>query len=187
MKMLLHICCAPCATATIESWRLEGVEITGTYFNPNIHPFSEHELRHDAMLAYVREIGLPMTGEPLYDVTDWLKRVAGNEEKGKRCRICISQRLLHTARLAAKDGFSAFSTTLLISPYQEHEVIMEEGLRAEGITGVEFAYRDLRPQYRRSREMSKEAGLYRQNYCGCIFSEGEAALARQRRKSKKSS
>lgn len=186
MKMLLHICCAPCATATIDSWRLDGVDITGTFFNPNIHPFSEHEHRHHALLAYAGEIGLPLAGEPHYDVTAWLKQVAGNEEKGKRCRICISQRLLHTAVLAAEGDFEAFSTTLLISPYQEHEIIMEAGRRAEGMTGVEFVYRDLRPNYRRSREMSQEADLYRQKYCGCIFSEGEAALARRRKKSKKS-
>lgn len=184
--MLLHICCAPCSTATVESWRLEGADITGAFFNPNIHPFSEHRRRHDTLLAYAGEIGLPLAGEPLYDVAGWLKRVAGSEEKGKRCRICISQRLLYTAALAARGSFDTFSTTLLISPYQEHEIIMEEGLRAEGLTGVEFAYLDLRPQYRRSREMSQAADLYRQNYCGCIFSEGEAALARSRKlKSKK--
>lgn len=181
MKMLLHICCAPCATATVESWRQEGAFLTGTYFNPNIHPFSEHRRRYETLLEYADKIGLPLTGEPLYDVAGWIKRVAGNEKKGKRCRLCISQRLLYTASLAKAGGFEAFSTTLLISPFQEHEIIIEEGLHAEAITGVGFAYRDLRPHFSRSREMSQAAGLYRQKYCGCIYSEAEAELDRSRK------
>lgn len=185
MKLLLHICCAPCSTASVEAWRLRGAEIAGSFFNPNIHPLIEHQRRYETLLRYAGEIGLPLTGEPSYDVTAWIKSVAGNEEQGKRCRICISQRLLHTATLAAQQGFSSFSTTLLISPFQEHEMIMEEGLRAEGLTGVEFAYRDLRPEYRKSRDMSQAADLYRQNYCGCIYSEAEAETARLLKRQRK--
>lgn len=181
-KLLLHICCAPCASATVEAWRLEAAEITGTYFNPNIQPYSEHQRRHDTLLAYADKIGLRLIGEPMYDVTAWLRQVHGREEKGVRCRICIGGRLRHTAELAAGTGFKAFSTTLLISPYQDHDIIREEGERAAALHGVEFLYRDLRPRYRRSLELSREAGLYRQKYCGCIFSEAEAAMERSRRR-----
>ena len=187
VKMLLHICCAPCSTATVEAWRLDAVELTGVFFNPNIHPFAEHERRYQTLLAYAGTIGLPLIGEPRYDIKAWLSQVQGKEEKGIRCRVCIAERLRHTAELAAAGGFEAFSTTLAISPYQDHEIIREEGERAAARSGSKFIYRDLRPSYRRSRELSRQAELYRQNYCGCIFSELEAALARAaRREAKKS-
>jgi len=178
MKMLLHTCCAPCSTVTIEAWRMEAVELTGVFFNPNIHPFAEHQRRHDTLLAYASKIDLPLIGEPLHDITGWLRQVHGHEEKGVRCRICITQRLRYTAELAAAARFDAFSTTLLISPWQEHEIIREEGELAAADFGVEFRYRDLRPEYRRSTELSREAELYRQKYCGCIYSEAEAAESR---------
>ncbi|MBE0428880.1 MAG: epoxyqueuosine reductase QueH [Thermoleophilia bacterium] len=181
MKLLLHICCAPCATATFDAWRALGTIPEGVFFNPNIHPFSEFQRRRDTLLAYASEIGLRLIGEPVYDVAGWLRMVAGNDEKGRRCRICISGRLRFTADLARSAGFEAFSTTLLISPWQEHEIIREEGEKAAAAAGVEFAYRDLRSEYGRSREMSREAGLYRQKYCGCIYSEAETALERRRK------
>ncbi|MBI5869600.1 MAG: epoxyqueuosine reductase QueH [Actinobacteria bacterium] len=179
--MLLHICCAPCSTATIEAWRADAAELTGVFFNPNIHPFSEHQRRYETLLDYAGKTGIPLIGEPLYDVAGWLRQVHGKEEKGVRCRICISQRLRNTAELGAAAGLDAFSTTLLISPWQEHEIIREEGERAAAEFGIEFRYRDLRPAYRRSAELSREAGLYRQKYCGCIFSEAEAAAERAAR------
>lgn len=154
----------------------------GTFFNPNIHPFSEHQRRYDTLLAYAGRIDLRLVGEPLYSVRDWLESVHGNEQRGDRCRICIGGRMRHTAELASAGGYDAFSTTLLVSPWQEHELIIKEGEAAAGLAGVEFAYRDLRPSYRRSVQMSKEAGLYRQNYCGCIYSEHEAALERAQRR-----
>lgn len=181
MKLLLHICCAPCATATAQAWRADGAEIAGTYFNPNIHPFAEHEQRLATLKSYAGEIGLPLIGDPLYDVAAWLRQIAGSDEKPDRCRICIAQRLSHTARLAAANGFDSFSTSLLISPWQEHEIIIEEGERAAAASGIDFAYRDLRTEYRLSRQMSRDAGLYRQKYCGCIYSEAEAARERARR------
>lgn len=176
--MLLHICCAPCSTATVEAWRADAVELTGVFFNPNIHPFVEHQRRYDALLEYAGGIGLPLIGEPLYDITGWLRQVRGKDEKGVRCRICIAQRLRYTAELGAAAGLEAFSTTLLISPWQEHEFIREQGERAAAEFNIEFRYRDLRPEYRRSVGLSHEAGLYRQKYCGCIYSEAEAAQAR---------
>ncbi len=178
MKLLLHICCAPCSTATVEAWRLDGTEVAGAFFNPNIHPFAEHRLRYETLLAYAGRIGLPLVGGPEYDITGWLRRVSANDERPGRCRLCISQRLDHTARLAAGNGFDTFSTTLLVSPYQEHETVRAEGERAAAAAGVKFAYRDLRPRYRRSIELSREAALYRQKYCGCIYSDAEAAAGR---------
>ena len=179
MDLLLHICCAPCATATIEAWRRDGARLTGACLNPNIQPLAEHQRRYDTLLAYAGDIGLTLIGEPEYDVAGWLRMVAGSDEPPARCRLCIRQRLEYTARLAAAAGFGAFSTTLLVSPYQQHAIIREEGERAAAAAGVEFAYRDLRPAYRRSIELSRAAGLYRQRYCGCIYSEAEAARPRR--------
>lgn len=178
MKLLLHICCAPCSTATLAAWREAGADVTGAFYNPNIHPFAEHERRRVTLLDYAGAAGLPLLGEPEYDVKAWLAMVGDAVEKGRRCRLCISQRMRHVAGLAAGNGFSAFSTTLLVSPYQEHEIVREEGELAAAAAGVEFRYRDLRPRYRESVEMSRGAGLYRQNYCGCVFSEEEAARER---------
>lgn len=182
MDLLLHICCAPCSTATVEAWRQDGVRLTGVYFNPNIQPLGEHRRRYDTLLAYASKIRLPLIGEPEYDVTAWLRMVAGNDTGPARCRLCIRQRLEHTAQLAAATGMSGFSTSLLVSPYQQHEIIREEGERAGREAGVGFAYRDLRPAYRRSVELARAAGLYRQKYCGCIYSEAEAAAKPRRAK-----
>ena len=154
MAILLHICCAPCATATIDRWRADGELVAGTFFNPNIHPCEEHERRYTSLLDYARSIDFELVGEPQYDVIRWLRQVTGKEEKGRRCRICITERMLHTASLAAKRGFQGFSTSLLISPWQDHELIREAGEGAASATGVPFLYRDLRDEYRRSREMS---------------------------------
>jgi len=176
MKLLLHICCAPCSTTTVQSWRQEGADVTGTFFNPNIHPFGEHQRRYDTLLGYASKIDLPLMGEPMYDIVAWLRMVTGREQKGERCRLCVAHRMNHVAKLAADAKFDSFSTSLLVSPWQEHEIIIEEGMKAGKAAGVEFAYRDLRPLYRESIKISRSAGLYRQKYCGCIYSEAEAAI-----------
>jgi hypothetical protein len=183
MKLLLHVCCGPCSTATITAWREDGAQVTGAFYNPNIHPFSEHERRREVLSGYAAEIELPLLGEPHYEVRAWLAMVRDHEEKGQRCRLCIGQRMDYTAKLAADNGFRVFSTTLLISPYQDHDIIREAGDRAATATGTEFLYRDLRSSYRESIAMSRAAGLYRQNYCGCIFSEEEAARERAAKRS----
>jgi predicted adenine nucleotide alpha hydrolase (AANH) superfamily ATPase len=184
IKLLLHICCGPCSTAAVAAWRADGADVTGTFFNPNIHPFAEHERRREVLERYAGDIGLPLLGEAEYDVRAWLVMVRGEEEKGRRCRLCIRQRLESTARLAAANGFAAFSTTLIISPYQDHDIIREAGDRAAAAAGTRFYYRDLRPSYRESISMSRASGLYRQAYCGCIFSEEEAARERAAGKSR---
>lgn len=185
MKLLLHICCGPCSSATVEAWRQEGASVTGTFFNPNIHPYHEHQRRLETLLEYARAIDLPLIGEPRYDVKEWLRQLGGVDEYGARCRICIAGRLEHTAALAAAHGFDAFSTSLSISRYQDQDTIAAAGREAGGKHGAEFLYRDLTGHYHRSLELSREAGLFRQNYCGCIYSEEESARAREERKQRK--
>jgi hypothetical protein len=170
-KLLIHVCCAHCAAYTVEYWSREGYEATGFWYNPNIHPFAEHQQRLEGMKLLVKEINLPLIVSPDYDITEYFRRVAGHETE--RCRYCFDLRLAKTAEIAKENGFEAFTTTLLISPHQKHDLIKEVGERAPGGKGVAFLYADLRKRYSDSRHITKPMELYRQQYCGCLYSEWE--------------
>ncbi len=170
-KVLIHVCCAHCAAYTAEYWRQQGYEIGGFWYNPNIHPYTEHQHRLESMKTLAQEIELPLTIAEGYDMVEYFRRVAGHEEE--RCRYCFDLRLTKTAETAREKGFNAFTTTLLISPHQKHELIQETGNRVAGEQGVEFLYADLRKRYTDSRHITKPMNLYRQQYCGCIYSEWE--------------
>jgi len=171
MSLLLHICCGPCATATVAHWRDQGRDVVGFFYNPNIHPLLEYRRRLSGSRDLAALLGLGLAEDLAYDPAAWFADVGG---KGPdRCVACIAQRLDRTAREAAARGFGAFSTSLSISPWQDHDAIVEGGAAAAERHGVAFLYEDLRPLYRESRRLSREAGLYRQKYCGCILSEWE--------------
>ena len=171
MRMLLHICCGPCATATVEHWEKQGAELEGLFFNPNIHPLLEYRRRLTGVRDLAAVTGLALQEDLSYDPAAWFAQVGGQGEA--RCRVCIGSRLRRTAEAAAAGGFSAFSTSLAISPWQDHDAIREEGLAAGAEHGVEFHYQDLRPLFGASRRMARDLGLYRQKYCGCLLSEWE--------------
>ncbi len=178
-KVLIHVCCAHCAAYTIEYWRREGYETAGFWYNPNIHPYMEHQQRLESMKSLVKEINLPLIVYPDYDMIKYFRGVAGHETE--RCRNCFELRLGKTAETARNNGYDAFTTTLLISPHQKHDLIKETGERAalqliqgeRGQKGVAFLYADLRKRYSDSRHITKSMDLYRQQYCGCIYSEWE--------------
>jgi predicted adenine nucleotide alpha hydrolase (AANH) superfamily ATPase len=170
-NVLIHICCAHCAAYTVNYWREKGYEAAGFWYNPNIHPYTEHQYRLESMQQLSREIDLPMIISEGYDMPEYFRRVAGREEE--RCRYCFEMRLLATAETAREKGFDAFTTTLLISPHQKHELINEIGSKIAGKAGVGFLYADLRKRYSDSRHQTKPRNLYRQRYCGCIYSEWE--------------
>jgi predicted adenine nucleotide alpha hydrolase (AANH) superfamily ATPase len=170
-KVLIHICCAHCAAYTVEYWRGEGYEVGGLWYNPNIHPFSEHQQRLESVKALAKEINLPLIISPDYDIVEYFRRVAGHETE--RCRHCFELRLTKTAEVAKANGYDGFTTTLLISPHQKHELIKEVGEGEAGGKGVEFIYADLRKRYSDSRHVTKPMNLYRQQYCGCLYSERE--------------
>jgi predicted adenine nucleotide alpha hydrolase (AANH) superfamily ATPase len=170
-RMLIHVCCAHCAAYTIEHWRREGWETTGFWYNPNIHPFTEHQQRLESMRALAAKTGTPLIVVEGYDIVEYFRRVAGHEEE--RCRRCFELRLAKTAETTRERGYDAFTTTLLISPHQKHDLIREMGGKAAGEKGVAFLYADLRKRYSDSRHITKPMELYRQQYCGCIFSEWE--------------
>jgi len=167
--LLLHCCCAHCTAYSIEHWRKRGYEVHGLWYNPNIQPFSEYRQRLEAMQALADESEMPLETVEGYDIREYLDRVIGNEVD--RCRHCFELRLSRVAEIAAEKGFDVFSSALLISPHQQHELLREVGEKLSGET--EFAYEDLRKRYSDSRHITKELDLYRQQYCGCVFSEWE--------------
>lgn len=171
MKTLLHICCGPCATATVDHWRGEGHDLIGFFHNPNIQPLLEHRRRLQGARDLAEAVDLPLVEDPTYDPARWFAEVGLHGEG--RCRRCIAHRLDRAAREAVAQGCEAVTTSLAISPWQDHEAIAEEGHLAGERHGMQFLYQDLRPLYRDSRRLARERGLYRQQYCGCILSEWE--------------
>ena len=175
-RLLLHICCAPCSVYCVDSLRAEGIEPAGFWFNPNIHPYQEYRARRDTLADYAASIGLALTVRDDYGLRDFVRAVAGDLDR--RCGHCYTCRLEETARYAAANGFTSFSTTLLVSPYQDHEGIRQAGEALAERCGVRFLYRDFRPGFRQGQGKARELGLYMQKYCGCVFSE-EERYARQ--------
>ncbi len=181
--MLLHCCCGPCATEVVDHFRGLGCEVAGWSFNPNIHPEEERARRQRTLAEAARRMCLPLVegdsgergGEEM-GLAQFLLALARRE--GRRCRACYELRLGATAREAAGRGFDAFSTTLLISPYQDTSALAKIGRQVGERHGVEFRFADLRGSYGESIERAREMGLYRQNYCGCQFSALERAERR---------
>ncbi len=172
-RILLHICCAPCATAVLEELRSGGFSVSGYFYNPAIQPWKELKRRTEALEAWAPEADLPVEifrDYPLEATLDMLLRAEN------RCYACFLDRMTRTARRASEMGIPGFSTTLLVSPYQNLELIHRAGLKAGEAAGVEYVHRDFTGLYKRSIELSREAGLYRQPYCGCIFSERDRYL-----------
>lgn len=174
-RVLLHVCCGPCATYTVKRLRDIGGAVTGHWFNPNIHPYGEHERRRTSLAGYADEIEFPVIWEPGYEMPTFLREVMGHEEFRERCLICYRMRLERTARVAGERGFDLITTTLLISPYQDQQAIRRIGEDAGAAYGVDFYFENLRRGFVEHRHLAEAHGLYVQRYCGCIYSEWEAA------------
>ncbi len=177
--VLIHCCCAHCAAYTVDYWRQQGRETSGLWYNPNIHPYLEYQNRQEAMRILAQKLNLPLIIAEEYDMPEYFRQVAGHESE--RCRYCFNLRLSRTAETARKNGFEAFTTTLLISLQQKHDLVKEIGNRLAEESGVEFLYADLRKRYSDSRHLTKPLNLYRQQYCGCIYSEWERYCNREAR------
>ena len=178
MKLLLHICCAPCSIMCIETLRGEGIEPVGFWDNPNIHPFTEFRMRRNTLVDYAKEIGLSLVVEGGYGLRPFLEAVGGDFDG--RCPVCYRLRMRSAARYAAENGFTHFTTTLLISPYQNHELLAQTAREAAEEFGVSFLYRDFRPSFREGQDRARAMGLYMQKYCGCIFSEEDRYRKRKK-------
>jgi len=171
MKILLHLCCANCGIYPFEQIREKGHEVVGYFFNPNIHPYQEYQKRLEALKQYSEKTGREVVYREEYLLEEFLRNVSQKPEE--RCQYCYSLRLEATAREAKQRGFNQFSTTLLQSTHQNHQLIKETGERIAKEVGIPFYYEDFRQGWKRGVEVSKAMGLYRQQYCGCIYSEKE--------------
>lgn len=167
-KLLLHICCGPCATPVVPDLTLR-FEVSGFYYNPNIYPENEFDMRLSSAKKVADFNGIKLT-VPKQSREDYLYFMGETRTKPDRCLLCYKQRLSKTAQFAKENGFKYFSTTLLLSPFQYHDDIRKIGENVAKEYGVDFFYHDYRPLYRQSREMAKEMDLYLQKYCGCKHS-----------------
>ena len=168
-RILLHSCCAPCTIYPMARLLSGGFEITGFFYNPNIHPFGEFELRLSAVSDYYRVMGVTLNVDPGYDVTRFLTEVFAS--KVKRCETCWRIRLRAAAARGKEIGADAVTTTLLYSIYQDHSAIQTIGREEAKDAGVEFLYEDFRIGWHEGQRRARGLGIYRQKYCGCIFSE----------------
>ena len=171
MKTLLHICCAPCANQCIDTLRNEGLAVSGFWYNPNIHPYTEYRERRNCLQNYAKEIDLTLILKDEYALRPFVREVA--EDLDHRCGKCYEMRLFEAAKTAKEGGFDSFTSSLFISPYQNCDLMREVAERAAAEYGVEFLFRDFRPYFRAGQEKARELGFYMQKYCGCVFSEEE--------------
>jgi len=180
MKLLLHVCCAPCLIGTklaidkyAETQNID-IDLTCYWYNPNIHPYTEYKSRLKALEEYTLKNNIKLIIRDEYGLIEFTKNVI--DDLQNKCGYCYSSRIEKTAEYAADDKFDAFSTSLLVSPYQKHEHLKETGERYAIIYNTRFFYCDARPFFREGQKSAREYGIYMQKYCGCIFSEQERYL-----------
>ena len=177
-RLLLHSCCGPCSSAVLEKL-CPYFDVTVFYYDPNIHPRKEYDRRAaeqkrllEEMRPSGKRVGL-IVGE--WDAEEWFRLTRGLEaekEGGKRCEVCFEMRLRKTAEAAAKGGFDLFASTLTVSPHKDPDKVNLAGFRAQEAAGVRYLPSDFKKRdgYLRSLRLSDEYGLYRQDYCGCVYS-----------------
>ena len=170
-RILLHTCCGPCTIHPLDSLRSQGWTVFGFFYNPNIQPYTEFRRRLEALQYLAEQEELSLIVRPDYDLEEFLRQVVFRE--GSRCLYCYSTRLEAAARTAKKSRFDAFTTTLLYSKRQKHEWIRSIAEEASRRYGIPFHYEDFRVGWRKGQEEAKARGLYRQQYCGCIYSEAD--------------
>lgn len=180
-RLLLHACCAPCSSYTLE-YLAAHFDITVLFYNPNIAPAAEYDFRAAELARYIAEApcgaGVVLRAEP-YDPAPFFEMARGLEdlpEGGERCKKCYRLRLAETARIAAAESFDYFCTTLSISPHKDAEALNQIGGELAAACGVPYLFSDFKKKggYARSIVLSREYGLYRQNYCGCVYSKRAA-------------
>jgi len=184
VRLALHACCGPCLLEPFDALSAEH-DVTVIYANPNIHPLAEYERRRDTLRAYADERGIEVVEVP-YEPAAWIRAVAEvADAPGERCKRCFRLRLEQAARTARDRGCEALATTLTVSPYQDPASIREAGEAAAEEHGLTFLVTDFRDRYPEATRRSKELGMYRQNYCGCMLSDAEASAARRERDERK--
>jgi len=175
MNIVLHICCGVCAAGVAERLLAEGHSVVGLFYNPNIHPPEEYNKRLEAARTVAGKLGFTLADAP-YTPQEWLEATEGLEDEpegGQRCPVCFRIRLEETHRYMKEHGYDAFTSTLTVSPHKDAEAINRIG---RDIGGGSFLARDFKKQdgFRRAVELAEKWGLYRQNYCGCLYSRRDA-------------
>lgn len=206
MKLLLHTCCAPCLIYPLERLGEKGFEVSGFFYNPNIHPFAEYQNRRQAVENFIKllkfqySMDTPFPSKKLYPLfcetsvnnieviypeynpAEFFQAVNLKEKNG-RCLACWSLRLKLTAKTAKEKGFSHFSTTLLVSPYQDQELLKKVGSDIANAEEIEFYYEDFRTGFKKAHDIARTQNIYCQKYCGCIYSMKPRLTKRSERKS----
>ncbi len=180
-QLLLHACCAPCSSAVVERLQ-QHYEVTVFFYNPNIHPLAEYQLRCAELEKWCQQVNLALIVDE-YIPEHWHQLVAGFEqeaERGERCTICYRLRMERTAQRAQEQKFDLFTTVLSISPHKDAERINAIGAQLSAQLGIDFYTANFKKQggFQRSLELSKEYNFYRQNYCGCCYSLAQSELRR---------
>lgn len=168
-KLLIHICCAPCFAAPYSHLKEKGYDIQGFWFNHNIHPYTEYAKRLKSVRNFTKAENIPLIEKNEYNLEDFLRKVSFREKE--RCRICYYDRLKYTAIVAKKGKFDGFTSTLLYSKFQKHNLILEIAESLAKTYKIPFYYEDFRKYWKEGIEISKEKKMYRQQYCGCVYSE----------------
>ena len=184
----MHICCANCSLFPLRSLSTQQHDITGLWFNPNIHPEDEYTIRLEAVRELEAGNNIPMIYLDGYGLDAFeaeIDRRGLERTRPSRCAACYGIRMNETARQCALGEFDAFTTSLLVSPYQSHELLISEAEAAAGLHGVKFHYEDFRPGWQEGQGISRERGYYRQYYCGCHYSRAERDDEKARRKAEK--
>lgn len=171
MNIVLHICCGVCAAGVVERLTSAGHQLRGLFYNPNIHPLAEYNRRLEVTYRVAKELKFPLE-VAAYTPDEWLKETSplkDEPEGGRRCEVCFRLRLKETHRYMEDWGWDAFTTTLTVSPHKSADIINRIGRE---IGGNKFLARDFKQQggYQQAVELAKRWGLYRQRYCGCLYS-----------------
>jgi predicted adenine nucleotide alpha hydrolase (AANH) superfamily ATPase len=180
MRLLLHACCGPCLIEPLNAYR-SNHDVTVFYANPNIQPVTEFEHRRDVLATYAEATDVAVV-LPVHEPDLWVAGTRQARDRRERCHACYRIRLGMTARAAAESGFEAFATTLTVSPYQDPDSILRAGEAVAAEAGVHYVHTDFRSRYREAQKKARDLGMYRQNYCGCLPSKGEAEAERSERK-----
>ena len=172
MKLLVHICCAPCFAYPHRRLKEEGHKVVGYWYNPNIHPYMEYKARMDSLIKYAEFENVEVIYDE-YDFINYLNHQFKEIKRPTRCMRCYEYRLEKVAKYAKENGFDAFTTTLLVSHYQYHDLVKFVGEEIAKKYGILFYYEDFRKGYHQGKEIAKIYSLYSQKYCGCLISEWE--------------
>ena len=183
MKLLLHTCCGPCLLYPLDILQQDGFEVTSYFYNPNIHPYKEFRRRLDSLLELSVKSDISLICHREYGFNTFARRVVFKEDR--RCAICYDIRLEETVKFAKNNNYSSFSTTLLYSVYQNHSVLRDKCSMLSKKYDISFVYHDFREGWQQGIDLSIEKDLYRQPYCGCIYSEQERYDNRLKKRLKK--